>query len=121
MNDTQTKTLMFGRKTHPEGLPAVWGARLIWPNDFVNDRQDLVSTDDDAKAALIHWLNTVGIAEMRLALSTITGRMARDIHEDMPFDTEAVVFEDERGKIIGSSQGRSGYFYVAGWLKEHEA
>lgn len=112
------KALAFGRHTHPEGLRAVWGARLIWPNDLVHDRQDLVASDDAAKDELIAWLNEIGIKEMRIALSTHSGRDARNIY--MGMDDEAVIYEDSKGKIIGSTQGRSGYLYVSGWLKAHE-
>jgi hypothetical protein len=35
----------------------------------------------------------------------------------MEFHDEAVIYEDERGKIVGSAQGSYGYLYVAGWLK----
>lgn len=114
----------YGRGTHPRDVRAVWGARLIWPNDLVADRQDLASHDEEARSDLIAWLNGPGggdgaITEMRIALSTISGREARDIRHDMPFEEEAVVYEDDKGKIVGSAQGSFGYFYVCGWLKAH--
>jgi hypothetical protein len=40
MNDLR---LAFGCvKALPEGTTTAWGARLIYPNDLVHDRQDLV-------------------------------------------------------------------------------
>jgi hypothetical protein len=120
MSDTETMTLTFGRRSHPEGLPAVWGARLIWPNDLVHNRQDLVSTDDDAKEALIHWLNTKGIREMQMVLGNIDTRFEKGIHRDMKFEEEVVIVDDGIGKIIGSAQASGGNFYVAGWLVAHE-
>lgn len=119
MTDETKLTITFGRNTYPDDVRAVWGARLIFPADLVHDRQDLAAHDEDAKQALIAWLNIVGIKEMRIALSTASGRQARDISRDMPFEEEAVIYEDDKGKIVGSAQRSHGYMYVCGWLKEH--
>lgn len=107
--------LMYGRKTHPDNLRAVWGARLIWPDQLVHDRQDLVAVDDESREALMHWLNNGGIANALQKLRTpyTLGLKATT-------DNEVVIYEDESGKIIGSAQSSHGYVYVAGWLKEHE-
>lgn len=118
MSTTDKLKIAFGRRTFPDTVPAVWGARLIWPNDFLSDRQDLAAHNDEAKQALIAWLDgealgTGAISRMRHALEspyslglTPTG------------DEEAVIYEDEIGIIVGSAQGSHGYVYVAGWLKE---
>jgi hypothetical protein len=103
---------------------AVWGARLIWPNDLLHDRQDIDAHDDDAKQALIAWLNGPGtgdgaIAAMRDCMGAAGWRAANGVWPDTPFDQEAVIYEDDRGKIVGSAQGSHGHFYVCGWLKEH--
>lgn len=109
-----TLTIAFGRRSFPENIPAVWGARLIWPNDLLHDRQDLAAVDDAAKQALIAWLNGGAIAKMREALRAPD---AVGITPEMGFDDEAVIYEDEQGKIVGSAQRSGGYVYVAGWLK----
>jgi hypothetical protein len=92
MNDLR---LAFGCvKALPEGTTTAWGARLIYPNDLVHDRQDLVGPDaDDLKA----WLNGGPL--------------------DPTKDVTVTLFEDEDGIIVGNPQGSYGYLYVAAWLK----
>lgn len=91
------------------GKRAVWGARLIAPNDLVWDRQDLVSDDDEAKEALVHWLNNGAIRDMR--------RILDQLYLGGNDNTRHVIIDDERGVIVGSPQGSYGYIYVTGWLK----
>ena len=111
--------IAFGRHTFPDDVPAVWGARLIWPNDLLRDRQDLAAHTDEAKEALMAWLNgddlgRGAISRMRHALES---PYSLGLTPDMPFKEEAVIYEDEHGKIVGSAQSSYGYLYVAGWLK----
>lgn len=106
--------LTFGlSRAVPDGVTTAWGARLIAPNDLVWDRQDLDAIDDDAKTALVWWLNgdphgTGAIKRMLEALAST--RLAES-------DEVSTIFEDEHGIIVGSTNGASGYVYVAGWLK----
>lgn len=93
----------------PDDVKTAWGARLIAPNDLLYDRQDLVAENDEAKAELIEWLNGGGI---RAALDWLG-----DNRYGFPDGEEFVVFEDERGKIVGNTNQSGGYVYVAGWLK----
>jgi hypothetical protein len=93
----------------PEDVTTVWGARLIAPADLVHDRQDLVAESDEAKQALIAWLNGGAISQ---ALAALRERYVRG-----DSDEEFVIFEDDRGKIVGNAQASHGYVYVAGWLK----
>jgi hypothetical protein len=99
-------------------INAVWGARLIWPDDLVHDRQDLDSNNDEAKAALIAWLNGASdgsggaIAKMHEKLKTpVTLGLKYDGNQT------AVIYEDEDGIIMGSAQSSHGYVYVSAWLK----
>lgn len=114
---TDKLKLVYGRRTYPDNVPAVWGARLIWPNDLVHDRQDLAYYEDDAKQALVAWLNgnngDGAIAKMREALRE---PYSLGLTPDMDFKEEAVIYEDEHGKIVGSAQQSGGYLYVCGWL-----
>ena len=112
-------SLAYGRHTYPDNVQAVWGARLIWPDDLLHDRQDLASNDDKAKMALIKWLNgevpgNGAIAKMREALQSpyMVG-----IYPSMKFDDQGIIYEDDKGIIVGSCQQSYGYVYVAGWLK----
>jgi hypothetical protein len=122
MTENTKLEIGFGRRTYPDDVPAVWGARLIFPNDLVYNRQDLAAHDDDAKQALIAWLNGPNegdgaIARMRDCLGDAGWRAFNGVWSDMEFEKEVTVWEDETGKIVGSAQGSHGYFYVAGWLK----
>jgi hypothetical protein len=122
MTDNTKLKIAFGRSTYPDDARAVWGARLIWPNDLVYNRQDLAAHDDDAKQALIAWLNGPNegdgaIAKMRDCLGDAGWRAFNGVWPDMDFEKEVVIWEDDKGKIVGSAQGSHGYIYVAGWLK----
>jgi hypothetical protein len=118
MSTTDKLSIAFGRRTFPDTVQAVWGARLIWPNDLLHDRQDLDAHNDEAKQALIAWLNGTdlgngAISKMRHALES-----PYSLGLTPSGDEEAVIYEDEIGKIVGSAQSSSGYIYVAGWLKD---
>lgn len=110
--------LAFGpRAGIPENVRAKWGARLIWPNDLVPNRQDLVAEDDDAKRALIAWLDGEprghgAIAKLREAL-----REPYSLGLSPMSDTPVTLYEDAEGTIIGNPQMSGGYVYVGAWLK----
>jgi hypothetical protein len=105
------KSLMFGYHAGiPSDITSAWGARLIEPNDLVHDRQDLVAESDEAKSALVAWLNGGAIEK---ALDWLGKREYRAV----PDGEEFVVYEDEDGKIVGNTNRSFGYVYVAGWLK----
>ncbi len=116
MSDTKLE-LHYGRRTYPDDVQAVWGARLIWPNDLVYDRQDLAAHNDEAKLALIEWLNDDGILRKTLdRLGSINVRFEMGLMNNKQED-EVVIYEDAVGKIVGSPQASYGYLYVAAWLK----
>jgi hypothetical protein len=124
-NDTKLE-ITFGRRSFPDNVRAVWGARLIFPADLVHDRQDLAAHDDEAKAELIRWLNGAddtgrngAIAKMLDVLRDTNRRYEVGIYPRMKFEQEAVIYEDDEGKIVGSDQASGGHLYVCGWLKEH--
>lgn len=107
---------MYGYRRVPEGLRAVWAARLIAPNDLLHDRQDLVADDQRAKEQLVAWLNgdpagSGVLAELR---SRLAGWPLRDV------DEEFTIYEDALGKVVGNTQASFGYVYVAAWLHAHE-
>lgn len=109
------RALTWGYRRYPEHVLAVWGARLIKPNDLLHDRQDLVGDDPREKHELVAWLNgsTRGQGALRKALDHLATLFLADI------DEEFVVYEDELGKIVGNTQASHGYVYVAGWLHAH--
>jgi hypothetical protein len=112
--------LAFGRQTFPDNVQAVWGARLIWPDDLVWDRQDIGFHDNDAKTELIAWLNGVPAGKGALQKMRDNLRDPSSVGFTGQGDTnEAVIYEDEHGKIIGSPQGSYGYIYVCAWMFKH--
>src|SRR4051794_4078536 len=111
-DDTQLRPA-YGRQTFPSDVRAVFGARLIWPNDLLWDRQDLVAVDDEHKQALITWLNgpNRGDGALSKALKALKEPYSLGLSPDG--SDEAVIYEDDDGKIIGSAQSSHGYCYVA--------
>jgi hypothetical protein len=116
-DDTRLK-LAFGRRTYPDTAQAVWGARLIYPNDLLHDRQDLAARSDEAKMALIAWLNGPGMGDGAIAKMRTNLTIPSHFGLSQSSNEEAVIYEDDEGIIVGSPQGSFGYVYVAGWLKE---
>jgi hypothetical protein len=107
------RKLAFGASRHvPDEVTCAWGARLIWPDDLVWDRQDAIGGEGD-RGELRKWLNggalKAGLTEARrLATSyELTPREQRRV----------VLFEDERGIIVADPQSSHGYLYAAAWLK----
>jgi hypothetical protein len=102
--------LAFGLRDIPESVTTAWGARLIWPNDLVHDRQDLVGPNAER---LKWWLNTYeGGKPLRLALERMRHPSGIGPTDDHTF----TLYEDDYGCIVGNPQGSHGYLYVAAWL-----
>ena len=103
--------LNFGLREMPD-VTCAWGARLIWPNDLVHDRQDLVGSDP-TRSDLIAWLND---GPLRSALDE-AAKLAREYVLSPGDDNTVTLYEDERGLVRANPQGSHGYLYVAAWLK----
>lgn len=115
----ERETLAFGLNDRPDDLTCAWGARWIWPNDLVWDRQDAFGPDDD-RAALMHWLNgSRGLNAIRPLASALdtAKRMADEGLLRSSENRTVTLYEDERGIVRGNPQGSHGYVYVAAWLK----
>jgi len=120
MTEDTKLTIAFGRRSFPDDVQAVWGARLIYPADLLHDRQDLAARSDEAKQELVAWLNGPGYGNGAL-------KQALDALREDPYqffsgqndETCALIYSDEQGEIIGSPQGSYGYVYVAAWLHKH--
>lgn len=107
------RTLGFGAKRHvPDEVTCVWGARLIWPDDLVWDRQDMIGAEAE-REELRDWLNG---GALRSAL-TEARRMADGLELAPREERRVVLFEDERGIIVADPQSSHGYLYAAGWMK----
>lgn len=100
----------------PEGVNCAWGARLIYPDDLVFNRQDLVGGGDE-KAALIKWLNPDGGRGIAQALAN--ARLFDNKYRiDRAGGENVVLHQDDQGVIVGSPNHSHGYLYVAGWLHQ---
>lgn len=103
----------FGlRSGLPDDGRALWGARLIWPDDLVWDRQGLTGTEPGT-TNLQTWLNG---GALRAALGY--ARLLADRYELRGSEDRTVtLYEDETGMVRGNPQNSHGYLYVAAWLK----
>lgn len=108
------------RESCPEGA-AIWGARWIWPNDLVYDRQDMVGSDEE-RTRLLGWLNaSAPAAPTPLGAAMVQAKTLALTYELSPADVRVVtLFEDDLGIIQASPQGSHGYLYVAAWLKDSQ-
>lgn len=102
--------LAFGMNGIPADVTTAWGARLIWPNDLVHDRQDL---SGPVKGLLAQWLNG---GALRVALDN-AARLASSHELRSSENREVTLYEDNRGVIKANPQSSFGYLYVAAWLK----
>ena len=95
----------------PEGTAVAWGARLIFPDDLLWDRQSWIG-DEDQRAPTVEWLNG-GALKSALARAREMAERGELVSSD---SRPVVLHEDEQGTIAGDPRGSHGYLYVAGWL-----
>lgn len=96
----------------PTTATAAWGARMIYPNDLVNDRQHAVGEKPDIER-LLAWLNHGALRDARIQLyeDDKAGKLS-------PSNTDTfTVYEDHEGIVVASPRGSYGHVYVAAWLK----
>jgi len=96
-------------KALPEEVTTAWGARWIYPNDVVWNRQDLKGPNSEA---LKNWLNAGALNAARIEAT----RLAKSWQMFQDKDYTYVLHSDDDGMIVGNPQGSYGYLYVAGWL-----
>lgn len=98
----------------PAGLTAAWGARWIFPNDMLPDRQSFPGIETETGQRLRTWLNAGALCKARAAAAT----MAKKYRLTTASSEEVTLYEDSTGIIMGSPNASYGYLYVAAWLKE---
>lgn len=109
-----TINLAFGlSEAIPEAVTTAWGARMIFPNDLVHDRQDMQGEERDA---LVRWLNDGPLRWSR--------NHAHDLHQRYKISKEGsqkvILYKDGRGVIVASPKSSYGYLYIAAWLHNSE-
>jgi hypothetical protein len=110
--------LQFGlHAAIPHDAVTAWGARLIFPDDLVWDRQDFAGLDTPEGQRLKQWLNQGGA--LRQALKQ-AGKLAATFAWRPDSDDQRVLYEDATGKIVGNPNRSFGYLYVAAFLKPLE-
>lgn len=104
--------LGYGLNTDiPDGVTAVWGARLIFPADLVWDRTDIAGPDAD-RTKLTEWLNGGVLRQALIVARTMTnaGYLRPDESRTFP------LYEGTDGIVMADPQRSHGYLYVAAWL-----
>jgi hypothetical protein len=97
----------------PASAKAVWGARWIYPDDQLWDRQDCVGGGVNDRRALIAWLNLVAGRRARERARKLANGYAIAMHSDRT----VTLYEDARGLVVGNPLASERYLYVAAWLK----
>ena len=105
----------------PAGV-AIWGARWIYPDDQLYDRQGFNEVED-GRDQLREWLNDTSAGIPDPKGTRITKAMEQAVELDRAIairqSSKAVVtlYEDEVGIIKANPSGSFGHLYVAAWLK----
>lgn len=114
----------------PDGVMVAWGARWIFPDDMLPDRQGFQGLETADGQYLLKWLNGGAIAKakenvrkMHDPFTYCTAKEKKNPNLPRLFrdeDKEVVLFEDERGIIKANPQASHGYLYVCAYLQESE-
>jgi hypothetical protein len=99
----------------PTTANAAWGARWIFPDDMLSDRQDFAGMDTPDGQKLKNWLNGNGKKAGALHKSKIAARKSDLMRSE---SRVVVLFEDETGIIKGNPRSSHGYLYVCAYLKD---
>jgi len=104
-------TLQFGYNPGLEGATCAWGARWIITQqggvDQLYDRQDMIGTREQ-KDELAEWLNNTVKRKPHEALAVLLRANQISTRESK----EVVLYEDDRGIVLGNPNSSAGYFYV---------
>lgn len=114
---TARRALAWGLDNEvPADVTACWGARWIFPNDMLSDRQDFVGIDTPDGQKLKAWLNgkkgNGALAKSKAAVVKI------GLYRDE--SRVVVLYEDETGIIKGNPRSSHGYLYVCAYLKPQQ-
>lgn len=96
----------------PHAVDAAWGARLIFPDDLVWDRQGAVGEPDEIKQ-LVAWLNGGKALDKALKAARRAadrGELTRDGEQPV------ILHRDGAGVVVACPNRSHGYLYVSAWL-----
>lgn len=111
----RTEHLAFGLDNEiPDNVEVAWGARLIFPDDLVHDRQGVIGREKPGVEEFLEWIDHGNI---RKALATAR-KMAESGKITRTSTDTVILYEDDKGIIKGNPNGSHGYLYVCGYLKE---
>jgi len=101
--------LQFGLNSAiPEGVAVAWGARWIFPDEQLGDRQSFEGIETPEGKKLQKWLNGGAIKKaMKASRATFSSTD----------DVDVILYQDTTGIIAGNPRRSFGYVYVAGYLK----
>ena len=112
---TETDRLQFGYNPGLAGATCAWGARWIITQqgevDQLYDRQDMIGTREQ-KDELAEWLNNTVKQQPQDALAVLLRTNQISTRETR----EVVLYEDDRGIVLGNPNSSAGYFYVTARL-----
>lgn len=117
----RTESLAFGLNQElPEGVLAAWGARWIFPDDQVHDRQAIIGREHKEEFdRLVKWLDGSGKSPGAIRKAML---QARKLYEKGTISSNSsdtvTLYEDDKGIIKGNPNGSYGYLYVVGYLKK---
>lgn len=106
-------SLQFGlARVVPEGVGTAWGARWIYPDDMLPDRQSVGGDEGKEWAQLQKWLDSgpIGKAREKAEYANTAGTMTHDSSETF------ILWKDSVGVVVGSPNRSYGYLYVAAWI-----
>lgn len=105
------------REEVPEAATTAWGARWIFPDDVLWDRQDFVNMQTPDGERLKNWLNGASRDNMSGALAK-SRAAARKLPKSFQQESTVIVLhEDGAGVVKANPKGSYGYLYVCAYLK----
>ena len=97
----------------PKHVRTAWGARLIYPDDVVWDRQDATGPRKDE--LLAHLRDVVGDAPWRRARE-LDDKGAMSPRDELDW----ILYEDAQVRVIGNPHKSFGYLYVVAYFRSEE-
>lgn len=95
----------------PDEATAAWGARWIYPDQMLPDRQSFEGMKTPDGENLKNWLNGGALEKAMKFARKSGGKLHPTSHETV------VLYEDNTGVIKGNPNASGGYLYVCAYLQ----